>query len=397
MAYMPTLASRILEELDVERISLELQSRSKKPIPTKQASSAEDNSSTHLSASLISAAELEVSSPRSAFSNISEHQAVKSENGESVVPSSSGQQISEGQNTSSFLSGLPSTEPFSSSLPLSSLTGERRDLLPEAASSWLQMKVGSSRRSGSGDADDEGIKPTENLDAIPVIPDLDLPAVDLSAVSIIDTQLGQDTRPSDSFGSHNSALSHTEEVMEGQGPLQRMTKAELWHELKMLCESLFRHARILLILVFVPAFTRVLVVLYATTLLSLQIHVQLNLIGRYKYVQSVHEMEEQERAREREREMQEGAFDSMGLVGSLLTSVAPSLSSSLGMGFSSHYSDDGVPTRTSNENQYVDEDIERKYLTLSWWLLHIGWRDLASSVRTAVEDVLQGYILILSY
>ena len=138
------------------------------------------------------------------------------------------------------------------------------------------------------------------------------------------------------------------------------------------------------------AFTRVLVVLYATTLLSLQIHVQLNLIGRHKYVESVHEMEEQERAREKEQEMQEGMFDSMGLVGSLMASVAPALSSSLGMGFSSIHSEDEELSRAFDQNRFVDEDIEQKYLTLSWWLLHIGWRDLASSVRTVVEDVLQG-------
>jgi peroxin-3 len=103
-------------------------------------------------------------------------------------------------------------------------------------------------------------------------------------------------------------------------------------------------------------------------------------------------MEEQERLREMEQEMQEGVFDSMGIVGSLMASVAPSLSSSLGMGFSSIHSEEDEPTRAFDENQFVDEDIERKYLTLSWWLLHIGWRDLASSVRAAVEDVLQGYI-----
>lgn len=239
MAYMPTLAGRILEELDVERISLELQSRSKKPTPVTQTSSADDDSShggpsTHLSTSLISAAELEAGSPTSAFSNLSENQVVKSENGdgESAVPSSSGRAVSEGQNTSSFLSALQSTEPLSSSLPLSSFPGEQRDPLAESASSWLQMSDGSSQKSGSGDADDEKQRVS---DTIPVIPDLDLPMVDLSAVSIIDTQSGQDTRPSDSFGSRGSAPSQTGDIPEGQGPLQRMTKAELWHELKILC------------------------------------------------------------------------------------------------------------------------------------------------------------------
>jgi hypothetical protein len=242
MAYMPTLAGRLLEELDVERISLELQSRSKKPTPVAQTSSADGDSSRggpsiHLSTSLISAAELEAGSPTSAFSNLSENQVAKSENGdgESAVPSSSGQAVSEGQNTSSFLSALQSTEPLSSSLPLSSLPGEKRDPLVESASSWLQMSDGSSQKSGSGNADDERQTAAVNADVIPVIPDLDLPTVDFSAISVVDTQSGQDTRPSDSFGSRGSAPSHTGDIPEGQGPLQRMTKAELWHELKILC------------------------------------------------------------------------------------------------------------------------------------------------------------------
>ena len=30
---------------------------------------------------------------------------------------------------------------------------------------------------------------------------------------------------------------------------------------------------------------------------------------------------------------------------------------------------------------------ERKYLTLSWWLLHVGWRDIGDRVRASVEAV----------
>ena len=41
----------------------------------------------------------------------------------------------------------------------------------------------------------------------------------------------------------------------------------------------------------------------------------------------------------------------------------------------------------------VDEDVERKYLTVSWWLLHIGWRELAERVRVAVEEVFDGCVL----
>lgn len=228
MAYMPTLASRILEELDVERISLELQSRSKKPVAVKQSESkstegdSPHEASTQLSASLISAGELEASSPISAFSNLSDGNAVKSETNSGVFPSSSGQQISEGQNTSTFLSELQTTEPLTS-LTLSSATSSHeasRNPMVESSGSWLQLKPGQT---------DEG-KTEAKLDSIPIIPDLDLPSVDLAAVSIIDTQSGLEPRPSDSFGSH------TEDMPDGQGPLQRKTKAELWHELKIMCK-----------------------------------------------------------------------------------------------------------------------------------------------------------------
>lgn len=87
------------------------------------------------------------------------------------------------------------------------------------------------------------------------------------------------------------------------------------------------------------------------------------------------------------RKNDEDAFDSFGLVGSLMASVAPAISSSLRMSFNLE-----TEEKEDQDDRWdqVDEDIERKYLTLSWWLLHIGWRDVASRVRNAVEDVLQG-------
>jgi peroxin-3 len=112
--------------------------------------------------------------------------------------------------------------------------------------------------------------------------------------------------------------------------------------------------------------------------------VQLNLIGRYKYVQSIRELERQERQREKEQQSELGTdlFESMGLVGSFIHNVAPALSSALG----SNHSEE----ETLEPEDLLDDDTERKYLTLSWWLLHIGWRDVASQVRTAAEDILQG-------
>lgn len=35
---------------------------------------------------------------------------------------------------------------------------------------------------------------------------------------------------------------------------------------------------------------------------------------------------------------------------------------------------------------------ERKYLTLSWWLLNVGWREVGDRVRVAVEAVFDGFV-----
>jgi len=35
----------------------------------------------------------------------------------------------------------------------------------------------------------------------------------------------------------------------------------------------------------------------------------------------------------------------------------------------------------------IDEDTERKYLTLSWWICNIGWKDVGERVGRGVEEV----------
>jgi len=35
----------------------------------------------------------------------------------------------------------------------------------------------------------------------------------------------------------------------------------------------------------------------------------------------------------------------------------------------------------------IDEETERKYLTLSWWICNIGWKDVGERVRRGVEEV----------
>jgi len=112
-----------------------------------------------------------------------------------------------------------------------------------------------------------------------------------------------------------------------------------------------------------PAFTRTLTTLYSLTLLSLFTHIQLNLLGRSKYIQSVLEQEREEALRERHdfaaqsilwgTDIEESEAD-------LLQDVDP-----------------------------INEETERKFLTLSWWICHIGWKDVGERVRRGVEEVFE--------
>jgi peroxin-3 len=136
-------------------------------------------------------------------------------------------------------------------------------------------------------------------------------------------------------------------------PLAQKSKAELWADLKL------------------QTFTRALTVIYAITLLCLQTHVQLNLLGRAKYLQSVRTLEREERAKE-----------GLGLGEMLFFG-----------GRTTQLEDDEEKRESSDGWEGVDEDIERKYLTVSWWLLHIGWRELSERVRVAVEEVFDGCVI----
>lgn len=88
-----------------------------------------------------------------------------------------------------------------------------------------------------------------------------------------------------------------------------------------------------------PAFTRALTILYSLTILSLFTHIQLNLLGIQKYIQSVKQLGHKE-----------------------------------------------------DEEEQVTEKTERKFLTLGWWILNVGWKDVAERVRSAVEVVFSEYV-----
>jgi peroxin-3 len=39
----------------------------------------------------------------------------------------------------------------------------------------------------------------------------------------------------------------------------------------------------------------------------------------------------------------------------------------------------------------ISEEVESKFLTMSWWMLHVGWKDIGERVRRGVEEVFDGY------
>jgi len=120
--------------------------------------------------------------------------------------------------------------------------------------------------------------------------------------------------------------------------------------------------------------TRTLTILYSTTLLSLFTTIQLTVLARSKYVHSILQQERDERLRERFEFSASVSSIFWGGVGNLLD-----------------------PENLAGDDEEVDEEIseqiEIKYLTLSWWILHVGWKDVADRVRRGVEEVFEGVSL----
>ncbi|ODQ54063.1 tricorn protease domain 2-containing protein [Saitoella complicata NRRL Y-17804] len=103
------------------------------------------------------------------------------------------------------------------------------------------------------------------------------------------------------------------------------SKAELWNDLKIL------------------SITRTLTLIYCLVLLTVLTRVQLNIIGRGTYVSSV------------------------------VTLLSPVLNNEV---------------RIEEEDGDERTDLERDYLSFSWWLIHNGWKGLSAKVKTAVDEVI---------
>ncbi|KAI0073533.1 hypothetical protein K474DRAFT_1666445 [Panus rudis PR-1116 ss-1] len=288
MALLPTLGAHILNGMDVEGITqdLQAQSRAAKAVPPPGEPSPPP-----------------VQEPKSPNGDSSE-QDTRSENGSISVISAGAQE--DGASTSD---------------------------LAASSNSWVDQfsSVHSSEISRVPSSTDSGAKPH-------------------SASPKSSTDL------SDSIITDSSAVSYGESTI--HRPLQQpapppKTKAELWREVKML------------------TFTRTLTILYSTTLLTLFTNVQLSILGRSKYVQSVVQQAHEERMREQWAE-------SLSLT-SLLWSGRDEESLNL---------EDEL-----QDVESISEETERKFLTLTWWILHVGWKDVGERVRRGVEEVFESISL----
>ncbi|KAJ4366784.1 peroxin [Neocucurbitaria cava] len=120
----------------------------------------------------------------------------------------------------------------------------------------------------------------------------------------------------------------------GDGKKSKQSKAQLWSEMK------------------ISSITRAFTLIYTLSLLTLLTRIQLNLLGRRNYLASV-------------------------------VSLAAPQPANEGSRINLENNDD------DNFEQAYGNDFEtnRRYLSLSWWLLHRGCLDLIEKVRVAVKEV----------
>ncbi|KAJ7680779.1 Peroxin-3 [Mycena polygramma] len=180
------------------------------------------------------------------------------------------------------------------------------------------------------------------------------------------TTTSTDTDSSSNVSVQGSAVDSTS----GSESSSRPSRAELWNELKML------------------TFTRTLTTVYTVTLLTLLTTVQLTLLARGRYVRSVVQLEKQQRRQP----------------------LVPDLSMLLGMGLGFGSGMDALLGDDAEEEgdfaagfgwpEHAEEDAEEeeevaaaKYLTMTWWILHVGWKDVGERVRRGVEEVFNGVSL----
>ncbi|KAF1974472.1 peroxisomal membrane protein [Bimuria novae-zelandiae CBS 107.79] len=135
-------------------------------------------------------------------------------------------------------------------------------------------------------------------------------------------------------GEGESAAGSVEGGTESGERKSKKSKAQLWSEMK------------------ISSITRAFTLLYTLSLLTLLTRIQLNLLGRRNYLASVVSLASPPPATQESRINLE------------------------------NHDDDNVEQAYGN-----DFETNRRYLSLSWWLLHKGCLNLMEKVRVAVKDV----------
>ncbi|KAJ3714232.1 Peroxin-3 [Lentinula raphanica] len=155
------------------------------------------------------------------------------------------------------------------------------------------------------------------------------------------------------------------------------TKAQLWNSVNIL------------------TFTRTLTTIYSISLLTLLTLTQLTILARNNYINAVRHMSaEQDRDAALESELSMSNMLLMTLKARfgipqqpLSRTLFPSVHDAL---FAPSDEEDvsGLPP-----SDLALETLRADYLTLSYYLLHIGWKELSTRIRSAVENVLDGVSL----
>ncbi|KAJ2964361.1 hypothetical protein NQZ79_g704 [Umbelopsis isabellina] len=164
--------------------------------------------------------------------------------------------------------------------------------------------------------------------------------------NIIDSSIGS---LANSTLSEGSELSNSQNLTTSQEDkfTEQKSKYALWEEIKVKSKI----TRLYMIRVTphtksgVLGFTRSLTSIYCLSLLSMLTHTQLNLLGRFTYVSSISSLNRSEPTIRIER------------------------------------------SGSESRDTFLDIDAEGKFLSVSWWLLHRGWKKLAQRVESAVQEV----------
>ncbi|KAF8649441.1 hypothetical protein AX16_005806 [Volvariella volvacea WC 439] len=333
LTLLPTLAEQVLEEMNVEALTQEIQRLSKErnaarsqlqhpSVPTHQ----QPQPSIHSQLQLPSQPHQSPNPNLLSSIELVQEQDARSDTG-SAAPST--------------ISGISATSASSSAVEVDGYSVSEFSNLGSASpepplARSLDSLAGSSVHVASGSGGEA--------------------AVDLSQSILSNASSG--VTSSDSPYTGSSLSDSIPNLANATGRTSTRSKAELWNEVK------------------IQTLTRTLTTLYSITLLSLLTTIQQTLLARHKYVFSVLERERDDRIKER--------------IQSQLT-----MSNLLFGGFVGGFEDmlSGAEDDIGVVEETVTEDVENKFLTMSWWLLHVGWKDVKERVRRGVEEVFEGVSL----